>query len=64
MAGCGYALAYEMLNRKIRTPEDVQNFLGLPVLGSLPDIASMNKALADKRKKPSLYEKIRRLLQK
>ena len=64
MAGCGYAIAYEMINRKIRTPEDVQNYLGLPVLGSVPDISSMNKALADRSKKPSIWEKIRRLLKK
>jgi len=64
IVGCGYAITYEMLNRKIRTPEDVQSYLGLPVLGSIPDTASMDKALADTRKKPSLYEKIRRLLQK
>jgi len=64
IVGCGYAITYEMLNRKIRTPEDVENYLGLPLLGSIPDTASMNKALADTRKKPSLYEKIRRLLQK
>jgi polysaccharide biosynthesis transport protein len=64
MAGCGYTLAYEMLNRKIRTAEDVQSYLGLPVLGSVPDIASIDRALADRRKKPNFYEKIRRLLQK
>jgi len=64
LAGCGYAIAYEMLNRKIRTPEDVENYLGLPLLGSIPDTASMDKALADTRKKPSRYEKARRLLQK
>lgn len=64
MAGCAYVLAYEIFNRKIRTPEDVQNYLGLPVLGSIPETASMNKALSDMRQKPSMYEKIRRLLQK
>ena len=64
MAGCGYAIAYEMLNRKIRTQEDVENYLGLPLLGSIPDIASMDKAMSDTRKKPNLYEKVRRLLQK
>ena len=64
MTGCGYAIACEILNRKICKPEDVQNFLNLPVLGSIPDIASMYKVLADKREKPSLCEKIRRLLQK
>jgi uncharacterized protein involved in exopolysaccharide biosynthesis len=64
IVGCGYAITYEILNRTIRTPEDVQHYLDLPVLGSIPDTASMDMALSDKRKKPSLYEKIRRLLQK
>ncbi|NCC85662.1 MAG: chain-length determining protein, partial [Clostridia bacterium] len=46
MAGSGYVLAYEMFNRKIRTTEDIQSYLGLPVLGSVPDMDSVNKVKA------------------
>lgn len=64
MAGCGYVLAYEMFNRKIRVPEDVQAYLGLPVLGSVPDFDSMNKAAAEQNKNLNIWEKLGRLLKK
>lgn len=37
---CGLGLAFflEYMNRTIRTAEDVKEYLGLPVLGSIPDI--------------------------
>lgn len=35
--GLGMAFALEYLNRSIRTPEDVHAYLGLPVLGNIPD---------------------------
>lgn len=37
MASIGAAIAFETLNRRIRNIEDVENYLGLPVLGTIPD---------------------------
>ena len=64
MAGSGYVLAYEMFNRKIRTTEDIQSYLGLPVLGSVPDMDSVNKVQAEGHKKLSPWQKLRRLFAK
>ena len=33
----GYLVAKYLLNRKIRTTDDVETHLGLPVLGIIPD---------------------------
>lgn len=35
--GIGLAFGLEFLNRTIRTADDVEQYLGLPVLGSIPD---------------------------
>lgn len=64
MAGSGYVIAYEMFNRKLRTADDIQSYLGLTVLGTVPDVESMSRMNAEKRKKLSLLQKLRRLLQK
>ena len=64
MAGSGYVIANEMLNRKLRTAEDIQNYLGLPVLGSVPNIDSMNKACAKEQEDTSALQKFRRLVKK
>ena len=64
MAGSGYVIAYEMFNRKLRTADDIQSYLGLTVLGTVPDIESMNKMNTEKRKKLSLMQKLGRLLKK
>ena len=64
MAGSGYVIANEMLNRKLRTAEDIQNYLGLPVLGSVPNIDSMNKACAKEQGDTSALQKFRRLVKK
>ena len=64
MAGSGYVLAYEMFNRKLRTADDIQSYLGLTVLGTVPDIDSMNKMNTESRKKLSPMQKLRRLLKK
>ena len=36
LAGIGVALFLERLDNTIRTPEEVQNYLGFPVLGVVP----------------------------
>lgn len=64
LAGSGYVIAYEMFNRRLRSSEDIQNYLGLTVLGTVPDANSMNKVNAERGKKLSLMQKIGRLLKK
>jgi capsular polysaccharide biosynthesis protein len=36
LAGIGLALLLERLDTSIRTPEEVQSYLGFPVLGVVP----------------------------
>ena len=55
---CAFVIARELLNQTIRTEEDVQNYLALPVLGAIPEEASLEKAL-EQQNKPGLIEKIR-----
>ena len=38
--GTGLAFALEYMNRTIRTADDVEQYLGLPVLGSIPAVDS------------------------
>ena len=42
--GLGMAFFLEYMNRTIRTPEDVKDYLDLPVLGSIPDFDSVEQA--------------------
>lgn len=58
LAGSGFVLARELLDRKIRTSTDVEEQLGLPVLGVIP--ATENEKKEDD--KPSdFWSKIKRL---
>lgn len=41
--GSGFVIAKELMNRTIKTTDDVANYLDLPVLGSVPDYESLNK---------------------
>ena len=41
--GLGVAFFLEYMNRTVRTPDDVRDYLGLPVLGLIPDFASVEK---------------------
>ena len=45
---CGLGLAFflEYMNRTIRTADDVKEYLGLPVLGAIPDIDKAGRARA------------------
>ena len=38
--GTGLAFAFEYMNRTIRTADDVDQYLGLPILGSIPAVES------------------------
>lgn len=41
--GAGLAFALEYMRRTIRTADDVEHYLGLPVLGSIPDMDSQDR---------------------
>ena len=58
----GYIVAMELMNRTIRTEEDVKNYLALPVMGAIPDEESMSQAMTKQKemenKKPGLLSKL------
>jgi len=65
LAGCAFAIGGELLNKRIKTEDDVQNYLGLAVLGAVPEEASLKDAMAKRAKygeKMSLTARLRRLL--
>lgn len=43
LSGSGYAVAKALMYRKIRSSEDVEQYLQLPVLGSIPDADSLKE---------------------
>lgn len=59
----GYSIAKELMNRTIRTEEDVKNYLGLAVMGSIPDEDSLTRAMENHKKmeekKPGFMSKVR-----
>ena len=61
--GCGIVIAKELMNRTIRTEEDVKNYLGLAVMGSIPDEESLTRAMEVHKqieeKKPGFISKVR-----
>lgn len=63
LLGCGFTVAKELMNRTIRTEDDVKNYLALPVMGAIPDEESMNRAMTKQKemeeKKPGLLSKVR-----
>ncbi|MHC1717143.1 MAG: GumC family protein [Acidaminococcaceae bacterium] len=64
VVGSVYTLSSALLNRTIRTKEEVESFLDLPVLGTVPDGLSLNKVNAEINKNPSILEKLRRVMEK
>lgn len=58
LAGTGFVIARHLLNRKIRTADDVEQQLGLPVLGMIPDTDQMQH----EEESDSLLMKLRRKL--
>ena len=68
LLGCGYTVAMQLMNRTIRTEDDVKNYLGLPVMGAIPDEESMSRAMAKQKemedKKPALLSKLQHYLLK
>lgn len=63
LLSCGFTVAKELMNRTIRTEEDIKNYLGLPVMGAIPDEESMNQAMTKQKemedKKPGFMSKVR-----
>ncbi len=62
LLSCAYIVVMELMNRTIRTEEDVKNFLSLPVMGAIPDEESMSLAMTKQKemenKKPGLLSKL------
>ena len=62
VVGSVYTVSSALLNRTIHTKEEVESVLGLPVLGTVPDVLSFNKSNSDINRNPSLLEKLRRVM--
>ena len=58
LASSGFIVARELLNRTIKTTEDVANYLELPVLGSVPDMDDLEKNMQENDKGPGLLSKL------
>ena len=43
LSGCTLVIARELLNRTIKTSDDIEKYLGLPVLGKIPSSESINE---------------------
>ena len=54
LASSGFVVVRELLNRTIKTADDVAQYLNLPVLGSVPDLEDLQKNMQEKDKKPGL----------
>ena len=57
-----YTVVMELMNRTIRTEDDVKNYLALPVMGAIPDEESMSRAMTMQKemenKKPGMLSKL------
>ena len=64
LLSCGYVVAMELMNRTIRTEDDVKNYLALPVMGAIPDEESMSRAMTIQKemenKEPGFLSKVQR----
>ena len=54
LLGVGLALLLELLNRRVRSPEDIVEALGLPVIGYL-DAADARKSRGRRRQKRLVF---------
>lgn len=59
----GYTVVRELMNRTIRTEDDVKHYLDLPVMGAVPDEESMNRIMTKQKelenKQPGFMSKVR-----
>lgn len=44
LGSSGFVIARELMNRTVKTSEDIENYLGLPVLGQIPSSESLKEA--------------------
>lgn len=63
LLGSGYAVMHYLMNRKITTRQDIEDYLGLPVLAVVPEEKSLAEAMARQNDK-SILQKIGGLLWK
>ena len=56
LVGCGIALVFEQLDETISDPNDVQKILGLPLLGTVPQLTDEDPVEATQDPKSSLVE--------
>jgi capsular exopolysaccharide synthesis family protein len=54
--GIGLALLFEHMDNTLKTPEDVKNYLGLPFLGMVPDVAARTAAANAARPSPLILK--------
>lgn len=58
----GFTVVRELMNRTIRTDDDVKNYLALPVMGAIPDEESMSLAMTKQKemenKEPGFLSKV------
>lgn len=62
LGSCGFVIARDLMNRTIKSNEDVEKYLGLPVLGQIPSMESLNEA--QEVAEMSTFEKIWRTVWK
>lgn len=59
----GYTVVRELMNRTVRTEDDVKRYLDLPVMGAIPDEESMNRIMTKQKelenKQPGFMSKVR-----
>ena len=60
--GTGYTVVIALLNRTIKTHEEVEGFLKVPVIGTIPDISALNGNSEAIEAKQSMIEKLRRFV--
>ena len=58
LASSGFVVVRELLNRTVKTNDDVADYLELPVLGSVPDMKELRKDMEKNDKGPGLFAKI------
>ena len=66
LAGCAVTIGGEFLNKRIKTEDEIKNYLNLPVLGAVPEEATLKIAMDKQAKygKQTLSQRLRRFLWK
>ncbi len=62
LASSAYVVARGLMNRTIKSSEDVEKYLGIPVLGQIPSVESLNEA--KEAAELSLWQRVWRVLWK